>query len=175
MYFNGLIRAFKLSFKIEKLRSQTLAKKVFLSFKKKREFVELKSQIKDICLDKYEVNLIAKCFDHLLAYSTRKMQLRSLLKIYYHTRNKKKLQKSYNILKINNAHNTVKRLEYEHHLNKHNKRVLRKCIKALKHICHKRKNDKKHYKLLQEKVNKKMIKHYLFIMLIKFNKAKLEQ
>lgn len=51
-------------------------------------------------------------------------------------------------MKINNAHNTVKRLEYEHHLNKHNKRVLRKCIEALQHICQKRKNDKKHFKLL---------------------------
>ena len=78
-------------------------------------------------------------------------------------------------MKINNAQNSVKRLEYEHHLNKHNKRVLGKCMKALKHICHKRKNDKKHYKLLQQKVNKKIIKHYLFIMLIKFNKAKLDQ
>lgn len=91
MYFQGLRRAYELSFKIEKLRSRTLVKKVFLSFQKKKEFVELKSQIKDICLDKYEVNLLVKCFDQLVAYSTRKMQLRSLLKIYFHTRNKKQL------------------------------------------------------------------------------------
>lgn len=62
-YLKALIRAYELSVSIKQLRRHTLMKKVFLSFEKKKEFVALKSQIKNICLDKYEVNLLVKCFD----------------------------------------------------------------------------------------------------------------
>lgn len=72
MYFKALQRAYNLKNKVVHFRKIKLMSKVFESFRKKKEFVELKIQMREICHSKYEDNLIAKSFDLLYEYANRK-------------------------------------------------------------------------------------------------------
>ena len=101
------------------------------SFKKKKEFEELKIQMREICLYKYEDNLLAKSFDKLFEFSQKKRKLRSLLKVFVLQNQRLVMFKVFTGLYINRQKKLIKRKEYEKAYNKYEKAVMQKVIDKL--------------------------------------------
>ena len=173
-YFRAFLRAFDLNRKIVKFRRTTLQKKVFISFKKKKEFVELKNQMNEICLYKYEDNLKLKSFDILLGYAQKKVQFQSLKKIFELQKNRNLQDKVMRSLSSNRVRRLGKKSEMAKVGMIYKKGLMSKVFDRLKIKASKNRNLRIDAKIVKSKHEKKILKHYMFSMLIKYNKIKLQ-
>ena len=130
-YFQAFKRAFSLQRSVANFRRKNLLRKVITSFKKKKEFEELKIQMREICLYKYEDNLLAKSFDKLFEFSQKKRKLRSLLKVFVLQNQRSVMFKVFTGLYINRQKKLSKRKEYEKAYSKYEKVVMQKVIDKL--------------------------------------------
>ena len=122
-YLRALQRAFYLSRQLQRFRTVTLQKKVFASFRRKREFMKLKAQMRSICSQKYEGRLLCKGFDLLLEYSQVKIKMKSLVKVHQLTQQNRLLDKAMKAFRIARSKRMVKLASIQEASSLHTKRL----------------------------------------------------
>lgn len=80
-YFTAIKRAYTNSVKCRNFATTRLKQRVIKSLKHRRQFLQLKQTITQICIDKYEVNVLRKSFEGMRGYTSQKVQLKSLEKV----------------------------------------------------------------------------------------------
>ena len=111
-YFRAIKRAFFLTKEANKLRESSLKKKVFRSYKKKKEFQSLKLVILKICVDKYENSLTKKSLFGLSTYTKESLRLNGLLNVHRLKKTKRLMQKVIIAFLSTMGENALKRREY---------------------------------------------------------------
>ena len=84
------------------------------------------------------------------------------------------MSKAFESLVCDKTRKTISKIGYHHALRQTKYKLLRNAFYKLDHFTRLSRSLKKRQKVIQRKVNDRIIKHYLYSMLIKYNKIKLD-
>lgn len=155
------------------MRNENLKRRVLNGLRTLREFKELKFQMIDICISKYEEQLVIKSFYSLFDRWQFKSRMSSLLQVFSekHTRRNKK--NVLNALEVYKVKSKIKKVQKMRATNNFNRQTIEACFEELKHYSRMKRGNGKKGKLIRAKHESKLVKHLWYTMLIQYNKSKL--
>ena len=150
-------------------------KKVFESYRKRKQFKELKIIIKGISQNKYDSILLEKSYQVLSQYSQNQKRLKGLVKIHQFKQNRILIERAFQALVCDRTRRTISKIGYHHVLRQIRFKLLRNSFYKLDHYTRLTKSLRHRSKILIAKQNDKIVKDHLYQMLIKYNKIKLNK
>ena len=136
---------------LKKFHQRWLVKKVFESFRKRKEFKVLKTMIGGICQNKYNSILLQKSFRGLFSYYLNETRLKSIVKIHQYKSNRKLLETAFESMVCDRTRKTISKIGYHHVIRQIRFKMLRNSFYKLEHFTRLSRSLRNRKKVIQAK------------------------